>query len=114
MSSESPEEQLAPDAYGRGCQRAAIALTSTGISILALFMMLISFMPTSYSWDPEMPDFSDPDGVFLAFLSSGISLFLATVVLVILRKHKSAWIAYLVFAALSGYRFAELAPHFQG
>ncbi|WP_156056379.1 hypothetical protein [Streptosporangium roseum] len=114
MSSEVPERQLGPDGFSPGCQKTAVVMVSTGISILALFMMLISFMPTNYDGDPEMPDFSDQDGVFFAFFSSGISLFLATVVLVILRKHKSAWIAYLVFAALNGYRFVEVAPHFQG
>ncbi|MEV4180625.1 hypothetical protein AB0J28_04160 [Streptosporangium canum] len=114
MSSEVPERQLAPDGSSRGCRKAAVVMVSTGISIPALFMTLISFLPTNYDWDPEMPAFSDPDRVFFAFYSSGISLFLATVVLVILRNHKSAWIAYLVFAALNGYRFVEVAPHFQG
>lgn len=114
MSSDFPEGRLAPAGFGHGCRKVAVAMVSTGISILALFMTLISFLPTNYDWDPEMPAFSDPDRVFFAFYSSGISLFLATVVLVILRKHKSARIAYLVFAVLNGYRFIEVAPHFQG
>ncbi|MET8047788.1 hypothetical protein ABZU75_09285 [Streptosporangium sp. NPDC005286] len=114
MSSEVPESPLGPDGFSPGRKKAAAEMMITGISILALFTTIISFRSTRYDGNPEMPDFSDPDGVFLVFFSSGISLFLATVVLVILRKHKSAWIAYLVFAALNGYRFVEVAPHFQG
>jgi FtsH-binding integral membrane protein len=113
MSSKVPEKQLYP-AYGSGCHRAAATLTTAGISVLALFAMLISFAPTSRNWDPEMPEFGDPDAVLFALLFSGTGLFLAIAVLLILRQYKSAWIAYLVFAGLNGYRFVTLALHFQG
>ncbi|MET8336935.1 hypothetical protein [Streptosporangium canum] len=114
MSSEAPERQANFGASGPGRRRAAVALLSTGLSILALFAMLLSFIPTSYNWDPEMPEFSDPDSVLFALLFSGFGLYVATMVLLILRRHRVTWIAYLVFAALNGYRFVTLALHFQG
>ena len=114
MSNEAPERQTDLGEYHRGLQKAAVALMSAGLSVLALFAMLISFIPTSYNWDPEMPEYSDPDSVLFALLCSGSGLLLSTAVVLILRQHRAAWIIYLVFVALNGYSFVTLALHFQG
>jgi hypothetical protein len=56
--------------------RAARAGMGAATATLGGFAMPAGFMPANYNWDPGMPDYSDPDGVWLATVASGFATLL--------------------------------------
>jgi hypothetical protein len=94
----------------------AIARIVLGIlcSIIAILFMFASFLPTSYNWDPEMPDYSDPDAVSRAILTSGFTALLAAIGTVLLWRWKLLMMLPSIILAIGIYRFITLLPHLGG
>ena len=83
-------------------------------SVIAMLFMLVSFLPTNYNWDPGMPDYSDPDAMSRAMLTSGFTVILAAIGIVLLWRWKLSVILFSVILAIGIYRFTTLLYHFSG
>ncbi|MFI6499301.1 hypothetical protein [Nonomuraea typhae] len=72
-------------------------------------------LPTEHSWDPAMPEYSDPDSVFLVTLATAFAALLAILGAVVgYALGKGARIAFAGLLVLCVYRLAVVLPHFSG
>ncbi|MGW0199042.1 hypothetical protein [Nonomuraea sp. NPDC003201] len=78
---------------------------------LGAFAMLASFMPTNYDWDPEMPDYSDPDMMTLATAASGSAVLLTLLAMAFVWRSTSAFVVFSLLLAVDLYRFTMLITH---
>ncbi|MEU6712778.1 hypothetical protein ABZ897_14960 [Nonomuraea sp. NPDC046802] len=82
------------------------------LSGVALFAMLLSFIPTNHDWDPSWPAYSDHESVALAIMASGFAIIVGLTAAVVFGK-KVAWGIFVAFLAIEGYRFVELLAHYE-
>src|SRR5690242_6100388 len=88
-------------------------LARTGMSAftgtLGAFAMFVSLMPTNY--DPEMPDYSDPDMVAVATAASGSATLLTLTAMAFVWRSTSAFVFFSLLLAVDLYRFTTLVTH---
>jgi hypothetical protein len=84
---------------------------STFTGTLGAFAMLASFMPTNYDWDPDMPDYSDPDMMTLATAASGSAILLTLTAMAFVWRSTSAFVVFSLLLAVDLYRFTNLITH---
>ncbi|MFI6505939.1 hypothetical protein [Nonomuraea typhae] len=72
-------------------------------------------LPTEHSWDPAMPEYSDPDSVLLVTLATAVAALLALLSMVVgYALGKGARIVCVGLLALCVYRLGVVLPHFTG
>ncbi|MBB5079551.1 hypothetical protein [Nonomuraea endophytica] len=70
-------------------------------------------LPTEHSWDPDMPEYSDPDFVWLVTMATACAVALAGLGAAVgFALGKVARVFFVVLLILYGWRLGVLIPHF--
>ena len=88
--------------------RLVMGLLAGGLGLLA---MLLSFIPTHYNWDPDMPSYTDVNKVSIATAAASFASAFTVTAIAFLWRSRVAVALLSLLLAVGLYRFLALIPH---